>query len=107
MPWWVWIALGVFGASMLAAGAVALARTLLFFQGMRSFSRSVEPLAARLAASAETLDKRNATLAIGQEHARQSLQQLRGSILQLRVLVAALEEIRLVLRLLRFVRSLR
>jgi hypothetical protein len=107
MPWWFWIALGVFGVSIAAASCVALARTFRFFRAVRSFSRAVEPLAGQLTASADELDRRNVAFAAGQERARQSIDRLRSSILQVRVLVAALDEILLALRLLRFIRGLR
>ena len=71
----------------------------------RSLQAKLEPLNRRLTAATEELDRKNRNFAAGQEYARLSIERLRGSVAQLQVLVAALEEIRLALRILRLVRT--
>lgn len=105
MPWWTWAGLGVFVVAIGAAGAVVLVQLVTLGRTSRSLQAQLEPLTRRLTAATEELDRRNARLAAGQGHATLSIGRLRGSVAQLQVLVAALEEIQLALRLLRLVRT--
>ncbi len=92
---------------MLAASAVALVSVMRLARTSRSLQSKLEPLSARLTSSADELNRKNALLTAGQEQAKRSIERLRGSILQLQVLVAALEEIRIALKVIRIVRTLR
>lgn len=105
MPWWTWAGLAVFVLALVAAGAVALLRLLALARTSRSLQRQLEPLGRRLTAATEELDRKNLRLAADQEHARLSIGRLRGSVAGLQVLVAALEEVRQALRILRLVRT--
>ena len=105
MPSWTWAGLAVFVAALGVAGAAALWRMVALARASRSLQTKLEPLSARLTETAEELDRKNLRFAAGQEQAKLSIGRLRGSVAQLQVLVAALEEIRLALRLLRLVRT--
>jgi hypothetical protein len=105
MPWWTWAGLAVFVAALAVAGAVALLRLFGLFRTSHSLQTKLEPLSVRLTEATEALDRNNLRFAAGQEHVKLSIGRLRGSVAQLQVLVAALEEIRLALRLLRAVRT--
>lgn len=105
MPWWTWAGLAVFVLALGVAGLAALLQLLALARTSRSLQGKLEPLGRRLAAATEELDRRNRRFAAGQEHAQLSIGRLRGSVAQLQVLVAALEEVRLALRILRLVRA--
>ena len=105
MPWWTWAGLAVFVLALGAAGAVVLLRLLALGRTSRSMQSKLEPLNRRLTEATEELDRKNLRFAAGQERATLSIGRLRGSVAQLQVLVAALEEIRLALRILRLVRT--
>jgi len=105
MPWWTWAGLAVFVLALGAAGAVVLLRLLALARTSRSLQGKLEPLSRHLIEATEELDRKNVQFAAGQEHAKLSIGRLRGSVAQLQILVAALEEAQLALRILRLART--
>jgi hypothetical protein len=105
MPWWTWAGLAVFVVALGVAGAVVLWRVIALAKTSRSLQSKLEPMSARLTRTTEELDRKNLRFTAGQERMQWSITRLRGSVAQLQVLVAALEEIRFALRILRLVRT--
>ena len=105
MPWWTWVGIGVFAAAVVFGSTIVLLRIAVLSKTSGSLQRKLEVLGGRLAASTDDLERRGTSFGAGQDRVKHSVGQLRGSIARLQVLVAALEEIRLALRLVRAVRT--
>ena len=105
MPWWTWVGIGVFAAAVVFGSTIVLLRIAVLSKTSGSLQRKLEVLGGRLAASTDDLERRGTSFGVGQDRVKDSVGQLRGSIARLQVLVAALEEIRLALRLVRAVRT--
>jgi hypothetical protein len=104
VPVWTWISLGVFVVSV-SAGTVAVVFSIVRFgRASRSLARTIEPLTARLEASSEALSQHSGELADDQALLRARVDGLRASWAQLQLLVGAIQELRLGLRIARLLR---
>ena len=89
MPWWTWIALGVFIASLVAASVIAL----LTMMTLRSLQATSERLAAaleELAAKGEALERRSDVASAHVESAEPHFEHLKLTLDRFSVLTWAL-----------------
>jgi hypothetical protein len=107
VPWWVWIPIGVFVVSLLAATAMMLRSLRSLARTSRSFQSRLTPVTASLAAATERLSQKNERLARDQTVASTTVHRLQSSIKQLQVLVDALHEVQVMLKFVRLVRAVR
>lgn len=107
MPWWVWIAIGVFVLSLLVGVAGVIVGLRRLGGASQAFEKRLTPAVASLETATARLSQNGAKAGHDREAAALAFGQLRASMAQLKVLTDALEEFRLVLRVVRLVRSVR
>ena len=92
VPWWTWIAIGVFAVAAAggAAGAVVLA--VRVFRSLRAFGRTAESALERLTEATGELDRRSEHLSGRSAELDASLGRLRTSLAGFSVLVWALRD---------------
>ena len=94
MPWWVWIAIGVFvlGAAGVVTALIRLA--IQIFRALRAGGGAMTGALENLAASGEELDRRTSALSARVETLTSALGRLRVSLDKLSVLNWALGDAR-------------
>jgi hypothetical protein len=107
VPWWVWIAIGVFVLSLFVGLGGVLVGLRRLAGTSKALERRLTPALASLDAATARLSQKGATAGHDREVAALAVGRLRASMAQLKVLTDALEEFRLVLRVVRLVRSVR
>ena len=92
MPWWTWVALGIFVASLIAASVIGV----LMILTLRSLQTTSERLAAAmedLAARGEALERRTAEASDNVESAEPHFEHLRVTLDRFSVLTWALGDV--------------
>jgi hypothetical protein len=92
MPWWTWVALGIFVASLIAASVIGV----LMILTLRSLQTTSERLAAAmedLAARGEALERRTAEASDNVESADPHFEHLRVTLDRFSVLTWALGDV--------------
>jgi hypothetical protein len=102
MPWWVWVCLGIFVASLVAGSAVLVISLIALARASGKLQRSTRPLVESLERSSAALQERGQAFAARQERFRASQARAQEDYRGLLVLWDALGEVRLGLRILRF-----
>ena len=89
MPWWTWVALGIFIASLVAAGVIALValRTMVALQ---SVGERLATALEELAAKSDDLERRAERMSLHVESAEPHFEHLRGTLDRFSVLTWAL-----------------
>jgi DNA repair ATPase RecN len=93
MPWWTWLALGVFGLAVAATAVFAV----FAFQRLKSLGATANRIQGRLdevAAAAATLEERLAHAQARSEEVERHARRLEASFERLTVLSSALTEAR-------------
>jgi hypothetical protein len=102
VPVWTWVALGVFVAVLVPASVFAGVTAFGLFRTLGRSGRALEAAATDLAVRAERAAERAEALEAGRQRLDESLARLAASRRQLETLAWAFEDVRRLLRVLRW-----
>ena len=92
VPWWTWVAVGVFAASAVVGTAAAVVLVVRTVRSLRAFGKTVGATLERLTAATDELEQRSEALSGRSAELDESMARLRASLARLSVLVWALRD---------------